>query len=124
MSLNQIQNKVAAVDIVAEEQLLLSRWVGSDEVTGRGLLPIPKEHQAVSIGVELTKQVAGFVTPGDLVSMVVSMSREDGAGKDVDTSQFLLQNVQVLAVGTTALSNASAQGWRRPGQPGQGRARP
>ena len=110
LSLNQIQNKVAAVDIVSGEQLLLSRWVGFDQV-GRGLLPIPKQHQAVSIGVELTKQVAGFVTPGDHVSMVASLNFEgERTGKEIETSQFLLQNVQVLAVGTTALSNASAQG--------------
>jgi pilus assembly protein CpaB len=113
VSLSQIQNKVAAVNIVAEEQLLLSRWVGFDELRGRGLLPIPEKHQAVSIGVELTRQVAGFVTPGDKVSLVASLNFEregQGSGKDIETSQFLLQNVQVLAVGTTALSNASAQG--------------
>ncbi len=120
VSLTQIQNKFAAVDIVEDEQLLLSRWVGSDEVAGRRLLPIPEKHQALSIGVELTRQVAGFVTPGDPVSMVVTLARKNGAGKDVDTSQFLLQNVQVLAVGTTALSTASCTGRRRPGQPGQG----
>jgi pilus assembly protein CpaB len=110
VSLTQIQNKYAAVDIVADEQLLLSRWVGSDAVTGRRLLPIPEKHQALSIGVEVTRQVAGFVTPGDLVSMVLTMSREDGAAKDVDRSQFLLQNVQVLAIGATALSNSNSQG--------------
>jgi pilus assembly protein CpaB len=112
-SLSQIENKVAAVNIVPEEQLLLSRWVGFDELRGRGLLPIPEKHQAVSIGVELTRQVAGFVTPGDKVSLVASLNFEregQGSGKDIETSQFLLQNVQVLAVGTTALSNASAQG--------------
>jgi pilus assembly protein CpaB len=110
ISLPQIQNKFAAVDIVEDEQLLLSRWVGSDAVTGRRLLPIPEKHQALSIGVEVTRQVAGFVTPGDLVSMVLTMSRDDGNSKDVDRSQFLLQNVQVLAVGTTALSNSNSQG--------------
>jgi pilus assembly protein CpaB len=113
VSLSQIQNKVAAVNIVAEEQLLLSRWVGSEEVQGRGLLPIPRSHQAVSIPVELSRQVAGFVTPGDMVSLVVSLVFEDEGPqkkKDIETSQFLLQNIQVLAVGTTALTNASAQG--------------
>jgi pilus assembly protein CpaB len=108
VSLSQIQNKVAAVNIVPEEQLLLSRWVGFDQV-GKGLLPIPEKSQAVSIGVELTRQVAGFVTPGDMVSLVVSLE-DKGNGGSEETSQFLLQNVQVLAVGTTALSNASAQG--------------
>ena len=59
VSLPQIQNKFAAVDIVEDEQLLLSRWVGSDAVSGRRLLPVPEKHQALSIGVELTRQVAG-----------------------------------------------------------------
>ena len=110
VSLPQIQNKFAAVDIVEDEQLLLSRWVGSDAVSGRRLLPVPEKHQALSIGVELTRQVAGFVTPGDPVSLVVSLARKNAAGKDVDTSEFLLKNVQVLAVGTTALSTAGSQG--------------
>jgi pilus assembly protein CpaB len=104
-SLTQIQNRYAAVDLVQGEQLLLRRWVGAEDVAGRRLLQIPTDHQALSIGVDLTRQVAGFVTPGDSVSMVLSMPR---AG--TDRSQFLLQNIQVLAVGATALSNTAAQG--------------
>jgi pilus assembly protein CpaB len=109
LALSQIQAKRAAVDIVEGEQLLQSRWVGAQEVSGRGLLPIPDDHQALAIGLDLTRQVAGFVTPGDSVSMVLSMKRP-GRGGDVERSQFLLQNIQVLAVGATALSNASTQG--------------
>jgi pilus assembly protein CpaB len=104
-SLTQIQNRYAAVDLVRGEQLLLRRWVGAEDVAGRRLLQIPAEHQALSIGVDLTRQVAGFVTPGDSVSMVLSMPR---AG--TERSQFLLQNIQVLAVGATALSSTSTQG--------------
>jgi pilus assembly protein CpaB len=104
-SLTQIQNRYAAVDLVQGEQLLLRRWVGAEDVAGRRLLQIPADHQALSIGVDLTRQVAGFVTPGDSVSMVLSMPRGG-----TDRSQFLLQNIQVLAVGATALSNTSAQG--------------
>jgi pilus assembly protein CpaB len=110
VSLSQIQAKRAAVDIVPGEQLLQSRWVSSEEVTGRRLLPIPEDHQALSIGLDLTRQVAGFVTPGDHVAMVVSMKRPVPGGDDVDRSQFLLQNIQVLAVGSTALSNSTSQG--------------
>jgi pilus assembly protein CpaB len=107
VALSQIQNKKAAVDIVAGEQLLLKRWVGAEEVTGKRLLPIPDNFQALSIGVDLTRQVAGFVTPGDNVSLVLSIST---GGENVEKSQFLLQNIQVLAVGTTALANTSTQG--------------
>jgi pilus assembly protein CpaB len=116
VALSQIQNRKAAVDIVAGEQLLLKRWVGAEEVTGKRLLPIPSEHQAVSIGVDLTRQVAGFVTPGDNVSLVLSMTAPAGESGEADRSRFLLKKVQVLAVGATALANASAQGGGRVNQ--------
>jgi pilus assembly protein CpaB len=109
VSLSQIQDKQAEVDIVPGEQLLQSRWVSPEEVTGRRLLPIREDHQALSIGLDLTRQVAGFVTPGDHVAMVLSMKRPLRGG-DVDCSQFMLQNIQVLAVGSTALSNGGSQG--------------
>jgi pilus assembly protein CpaB len=110
-SLEQVKNRFAAFDIIVGEQLLLKRWVGAEDVAGRRLLPIPEDHQALSIGLDVQQQVAGFVTPGDKVSMLVTMP-----GEASDTTQFLLQNVSVLAVGTTALSNAAAQGGGRVSQ--------
>jgi pilus assembly protein CpaB len=107
-SVNQIENRLAAVDIVEGEQLLLDRWVGASDIAGRGLLQIPVDHQALSIGLDLTRQVAGFVTPGDNVTMFVTMKRGEGEG--TDQTNFLLQNIRVLAVGTTALTNPSSQG--------------
>jgi pilus assembly protein CpaB len=104
-SLAQIQNLRAAVDVQPGEQLLLKRWVGAEDVAGRGLLQIPEGHQAVAIGMDLTRQVAGFVTPGDTVSLLLTMTR---GGRD--RSEFLLQNIRVLAVGATALANSAAQG--------------
>ncbi|HEV2929917.1 MAG TPA: RcpC/CpaB family pilus assembly protein, partial [Propionibacteriaceae bacterium] len=71
-----------------------------------GLLPIPEKHQALSIGLDLTRQVAGFVTPGDNVGMVLTLPVGDGGTR----TRFLLQNVRVLAVGATALTTRTAQG--------------
>jgi pilus assembly protein CpaB len=110
VSLNQIQQRFAAVKIVAGEQLLLERWVSAEEIAGRGLLPIPTDHQALAIGLDLTRQVAGFVTPGDSVSLVLTMERAAGGGRPVSRTDFLLQNIRVLAVGATALANTNAQG--------------
>jgi pilus assembly protein CpaB len=106
LSREQLRNRYAAVDIVPGEQLLLERWVGAQDVGGKRLLPIPEGHQAVSIGVDVVRQVAGFVTPGDRVNVAVTMP-EGGAGGD--KTQYVLQNVQVLAVGATALTRTSAQ---------------
>src|SRR5215217_2332403 len=105
-SVTQLEGKFAVVDIVAGEQLLPTRWVGANEVEGRGLLPIPDDHQALSIGLDMTRQVAGFVTPGDNVGMVLTLP----TGNGTNTTKFLLQNVRVLAVGTTALTTRTAQG--------------
>jgi pilus assembly protein CpaB len=103
-SLEQLGGRVAAVDIVPGEQLLAARWVGGGEAPGGGLLSIPEGHQAVSIALDPTRQVSGFVTPGDRVSVVVSLSFPKGGGSQ-RTSRFLLLDVQVLAVGATAQPN-------------------
>ncbi len=117
VALSQIQNRYAAVNIVAGEQLLQGRWVGAEDVAGGRLLDIQSGYQALSIGLDMTRQVAGFVTPGDKVGLVLTMSRPGSGGEDeVARSQFLLQGVQVLAVGATALANASSQGGNRPNQ--------
>jgi pilus assembly protein CpaB len=100
-SLEQLAGRVAAVDIVPGEQLLATRWVGRGEAPGGGLLSIPEGHQAVSIALDPTRQVSGFVTPGDRVSVVVSLSLQS-RGRSQRTSRFLLQDVAVLAVGATA----------------------
>ena len=100
-SLEQLAGRVAAVDLVPGEQLLVARWVGRDQAPGGRLLAVPEGHQAVSIALDPTRQVAGFVTPGDRVSVVVSLSLPT-RGRQQRTSRFLLQDVQVLAVGGTA----------------------
>ena len=102
----QLEGRFAAVDIVKGEQLLQTRWVGANEVEGRGLLPIPDDSQALSIGLDMTRQVAGFVTPGDNVGMVLTLPNTNGT----NTTKFLLQNVRVLDVGTTSLTTRTAQG--------------
>jgi pilus assembly protein CpaB len=112
-SVEQLGGRVAAVDIVEGEQLLASRWVAGDEVAGRNLLRIPEGHQAVSIALDATRQVSGFVTPGDHVSMVATLEQ---AGSDAQKTQFLLQDLLVLAVGATAQSNPAAQGGGRANQ--------
>lgn len=114
-SLEQLAGRVAAVDIVPGEQLLAARWVGRGEAPGGGLLSIPEGHQAVSIALDPTRQVSGFVTPGDRVSVVVSLSLQRG-GRSQRTSRFLLQDVAVLAVGATAQGAPAAPAGRRTGQ--------
>src|SRR5215218_2072962 len=114
-SLTQLEQRYAAVNLVKGEQLLQERWVGAEDVAGRRLLQIPEDAQALSLGLDLTKQVAGFVTPGDKVGLVFSY-KEKESSESVDKTHFLLQNIQVLAVGATALPNGSSQGGGRVNQ--------
>ena len=102
LSEEQLRNRYAADNIAPGEQLLLQRWVGAEDLGGRDLLPIPKGHKAVSIGVDLVRQVAGFVTPGDRVSVAVTMP--SGGDEGGDKTQFVLPEARVLAVGATALT--------------------
>jgi pilus assembly protein CpaB len=112
---SQLEQRYAAVDIVKGEQLLQERWVGAEDIAGRRLLQIPQDAQAVSLGLDLTKQVAGFVTPGDKVGLVFSY-KEKESSESIDKTHFLLQGIQVLAVGATALPNGSSQGAGRVNQ--------
>jgi pilus assembly protein CpaB len=110
VSLEQLRNRFAEVNIAPGEQLLLDRWVGAQDVGGRDLLPIPDGYKAVSVGVDLVRQVAGFVTPGDRVGVVVTRPPE-GDGPDV--TKYVLKDVRVLAVGATALTRSpTANGGR------------
>jgi pilus assembly protein CpaB len=106
LSEEQLRNRYAAVYIAPGEQLLVERWVGAQDVGGRDLLTIPKGHKAVSIGVDLVRQVAGFVTPGDRVSVAVTMP---AGSEGRDKTRNVLPDARVLAVGATALTRA-AQG--------------
>ncbi|SRR6266545_2550805 len=106
-ALSQISGRVAAVDILPGEQLLLGRWVGREEIEGKNLLNVQQGFQAVSIQVDATRQVSGFITPGNRVNIYATLT---GAG-GVKFSRLLLADVRVLAVGATALAGSS----KRPG---------
>jgi pilus assembly protein CpaB len=108
-ALSQISGRVAAVDILPGEQLLLGRWVSREEVEGKNLLNVQQGSQAVSIQVDATRQVSGFITPGNRVNVYATLT---GAG-GVKFSRLLLADIRVLAVGATALAGSSNA--KRPG---------
>ncbi|HYT26787.1 MAG TPA: Flp pilus assembly protein CpaB, partial [Actinomycetota bacterium] len=90
--------------ILANEQLVDSRWVSQEEVEGQNLLTIKPGFQAVSIQVEASKQVSGFVTVNNHVNVYVTIDKAGGP-----VTQLLLADVKVLAVGATAQGTTAAQ---------------
>src|SRR6266540_2014053 len=73
-ALSQISGRVAAVDILPGEQLLVGRWVSREEVEGQNLLNVQPGFQAVSVQVDATRQVSGFITPGNRINVFAAES--------------------------------------------------
>jgi pilus assembly protein CpaB len=102
-ALTQISGKVAAVDILPGEQLIEGRWVSKEQFEGQNLLNVRPNFQAVSIQVDATHQVSGFITPGNQVNVFATLNGGGGA----KFSRLLLADVKVLAVGTKAVGSGS-----------------
>ena len=107
-SLQQLAGKVATVDILPGEQIVTARWAAPGDVRG---IDIPKDRQAMSVQVAVPPGVAGYVQTDDRVSIIASVdlppSTPGGAApadgnsqaQDEPHVQYLLQGIQVLAVG-------------------------
>jgi pilus assembly protein CpaB len=94
-SIEEIVGRGLLVNVRANEPLLADKLAGRD---GGGGLPIliPDGMRAVSVRVDEVIQVAGFVTVGTRVDVMVTL---DQTGSP--TTRAILQNVQVLAAGQT-----------------------
>jgi pilus assembly protein CpaB len=99
-----IEGGYATVDDVLERGLLAD-MVENEPVTpeklapaeaGAGLPPIiPAGMRAMSVAVNEVVGVAGFVTPGNHVDVVATMSRDENS-----VSRVVVSNIKVLASGT------------------------
>lgn len=108
LSLEQIKGKVAGIRVAKGEQILAQRFVAPAEVA-RGL-PIPEDKQAMAFDVDVPKGVAGFIQPGQRISILASISgaaQQGGGGGD--QVRFLLQNVEVLAVGSRTVTSGTEE---------------
>ena len=121
---NEIADKVTAGPIARNEILTRVQFVQPEEFEVQLLSEtIPAGKQAITITVDETRGVAGFVRPGDLVNVVVTVEAPTvpfdvfGSGEiteetlrdvidslresaNLTTSRFVLQGLPVLAVGT------------------------
>ena len=110
-SLQQISGKIAAVQIYKDEIIVGQRFVAPG-VSATHVLPIPPGKQAVSISIAGAPAVGGFVQPGDQVSLVVQTTNRRN-GTAVTGSQagpivkYLMQNLDVIAVGTQVVTTAA-----------------
>jgi pilus assembly protein CpaB len=98
-SLQEISGRIAAVQIFKDEIIVGQRFVTPGAAV-RGVLPIPQGRQAISIQVASPQGVAGFIQPGDQVSLIAQVNRPGSGPSAGEIARFLLQRVDVLAVGT------------------------
>ena len=92
--------RVAIIAVQAAEPILENK-LASEDITQGGLAVIISPHKrAVSVKVDQVIGVAGFIQPGQMVDVLVSVdSDEEKAGYITKT---VLQNVLILATGTQA----------------------
>lgn len=92
-------NRAAITDLVANEPILESKLAPKE--SGAGLAAtIPEGMRAVSVAVNEVVGVAGFVTPGTMVDVLVTgRALGGGAAGQGDITRTILENIKVLAAG-------------------------
>jgi pilus assembly protein CpaB len=99
--------RVALRPIAIGEPILTERVSGAD---GRASISynLPEDMRAVSIPVSAVAGVSGFVTPGDVVDVLLTRQIPgDGAGDGDKMTDVLMENVQVLAIDQMANEKAT-----------------
>lgn len=95
VAVKDLNGRVAARKVVQGVPVLEGHLAPKGAGTGLAAI-IPQGKRAVSVRVNEIIGVAGFIQPGDLVDIIVTMEPERGAGVITKT---VMQHVPVLAVG-------------------------
>lgn len=111
--LAEIAGKVAAVDLLPGEQLVLGRFVDPATLAQRGAIPAPDGLQEMTIALPVERVVGGAATPGSHVGIVVTVDDISATGASSATTKFAFENVLVTRVqagNSFVPSNASSNG--------------
>jgi pilus assembly protein CpaB len=84
---------------VAMNEPLLAAKLADKEAGGGLSIVIPEGMRAVSVKVDEVIAVAGFVTPGTRVDVLVTLA--PGVDRQTNVTRVILQNIQALAAGQT-----------------------
>jgi Flp pilus assembly protein CpaB len=99
---NDLVDKVAASRIDTKQFITAQTFVSADEgVGGRFAQAIAKQNLvAVTVNMDAERGVANAIEPGDHVDIATSTTDEAG----VTTTEYLLEDVKVLAVGAATVA--------------------
>lgn len=95
-STNEVVGGISNSSIIKGEQVLSSRVI-IDETRASLSYRVPENMRAIAIPVSEISNVAGFISPGDRIDILVTYSDSDIANET--TTYTTLQNVQVLTTG-------------------------
>lgn len=117
-SLEQISGLVTQDRILPDEVIVRGRWGDPEQTTAT--FEIPEGFQAVSVEVGAPTGVAGFIRPGDRVSLIATLQEpgivettEDGTTLETSgevRSRYLLQDIEVLSVGQRVVTEEGEGG--------------
>lgn len=96
---------VASSQIAKGQFVVRDSFVAPSQVDGFATA-VKDGKQAISLTVDPTHGVAGFVQPNDSINVLLTLDIEDKVGKGgtLKTTAFLIPGLRVLAVGTTTVS--------------------
>lgn len=100
-SIEGLSGSVATTRIYPGEQIISDKFGSEAEATSA--LAIPRGMIAVSVNLTDTARVAGFVEPGTNVAIFLNGTSPDGQ----TYSRLLLEEVQVIAVGSTSTTQTT-----------------
>ena len=96
-SVAETTNRALVTSVAENEPILKSKLASAD--SGAGLAAtIPEGMRAISVAVNDVIGVAGFVTPGTMVDILVT-GQSVGGSNSLDITRTILENIRVLAAG-------------------------
>ena len=94
----KLAGRVAVMNIPAREPITESRLAPEGTAAGLSAV-IPEGYRAMTVKVDDAAGISGFIMPGTLVDVVVTIDPREGSGNQDPISKIVLQNIKVLANG-------------------------
>lgn len=95
---DKLVGRVAVVNIAAREPVTEARLAAEGTAAGLSAI-IPEGYRAMTVKVDDAAGISGFIQPGALVDVVVTIDPREGSGMQDPVSKIVLQNIKVLANG-------------------------
>ena len=94
----KLAGRVAVVNIAAREPITETRLAPEGTAAGLSAV-IPEGYRAMTVKVDDAAGISGFIQPGTMVDVVVTIDPREGSGNQDPVSKIVLQNIKVLANG-------------------------